>query len=58
VTLAVAGTGKVSSASVRLPAPAPALGRCLEQEAIRLRFPRHADQEVGFAFPLVYRKGQ
>jgi serine/threonine-protein kinase len=59
VELTVASTGQVSSASARLPTfKAPALGRCLEEEALRLRFPRHADHEIRFAFPLVYRKGQ
>jgi serine/threonine protein kinase len=59
VELTVASTGQVSSASARLPTfKAPALGRCLEEEALRLRFPRHADREIRFAFPLVYRKGQ
>jgi serine/threonine-protein kinase len=59
VELVVTSSGKVSSASASLPAvSAPALGRCLELEALRLRFPRHPDREIRFSFPLVYRKGQ
>jgi hypothetical protein len=59
VELAVASSGKVSLAKARLPGiTSPALARCLEEEGQRLRFPRHPDREIRFAFPLVYRKGQ
>jgi serine/threonine protein kinase len=58
IELAVAASGKVSSATATLPGFTSApLSRCLEQEARRLRFPRHPEQEVRFALPLAYRRG-
>src|SRR5204863_8723619 len=58
VEVAVASSGKVSSARANLPGPRPnAPATCLETEAYRLRFPRHPDKELRFAFPLVYRRG-
>jgi hypothetical protein len=58
VELSVASSGKVTSAAARVPLATPALARCLEEEALALRFPRHPDRELRFSFPLVYRKGQ
>jgi hypothetical protein len=59
VELAVSGSGLVASARAVLPGiSSPALARCLEAEAQRLRFPRHSDGEVRFGVPLMYRKGK
>ncbi|HEY0708883.1 MAG TPA: protein kinase [Polyangia bacterium] len=59
IEIAVAATGRVSATKVSaLPASAVGLTACLEETARQLRFPRHADQEVRFAFPLVYRRGE
>jgi serine/threonine protein kinase len=59
VELAVSGSGVVSSARAVLPGiSSPALARCLEAEAERLKFPRHSDGEVRFGVPLMYRKGK
>jgi hypothetical protein len=58
VELSVGSTGKVASASAHLPGfTSAALTRCLTEEAEKLRFPKHSDKEIRFAFPLVYRKG-
>jgi serine/threonine protein kinase len=58
IHLAVAASGKVASARASLPGfSSAALAGCLEQEAERMRFPRHPDKEIRFTFPLVYRKG-
>ena len=58
VELVVASSGKVSAARSDLAGPRPnPLATCLENEAEGLRFPRHPDKEVRFAFPLAYRKG-
>lgn len=56
IEIAVASNGRISSSRVILPgfSSAPLAG-CLESEAERLRFPRHPDREIRFAFPLVYR---
>jgi serine/threonine protein kinase len=56
VEVAVASSGRISSTRVVLPgfSSAPLAG-CLEAQAERLRFPRHPDREIRFAFPLVYR---
>ena len=57
--LAVVSSGRVSRAQVVRPAiAATALAACLEAEARRVRFPRHAEQEIRFAVPLSYRRGQ
>jgi hypothetical protein len=57
VELAVAASGVVATAHASIPgAPAPDLAACLEREVRRLRFPRHRDREVRFAFPLVYKR--
>jgi hypothetical protein len=57
VELAVAASGVVATAHASIPgAPAPDLAACLEREVRRLRFPRHRDSEVRFAFPLVYQR--
>ena len=59
IELAVAGNGSVSSVAVALPGSSAAgLSGCLKQRALRLRFPRHPDQQIRFAFPLVYRRGE
>jgi serine/threonine protein kinase len=59
VELSVGSTGKVASASAHLPGfSSAALTRCLTDEAEKLRFPKHSDKEIRFAFPLVYRKGK
>jgi hypothetical protein len=59
IELAVAGNGSVSSVQVALPGSSAAgLSGCLKQQALRLRFPRHPDQQIRFAFPLVYRRGE
>jgi serine/threonine-protein kinase len=58
IELGVAGTGMVTSAGVHLPGfSSAALASCLEDEALRMRFPPHADHEIRFAFPLLYRRG-
>jgi serine/threonine protein kinase len=57
--LAVAASGKVATARAILPGrSSPSLTACLEGEALRIRFPRHAEQEVRFALPLGYRRGE
>ncbi len=59
IELSVAGTGMVTSAGVHLPGfSSAALASCLEDEALRMRFPAHTDREVRFAFPLLYRRGK
>jgi serine/threonine-protein kinase len=55
--LTVAGSGKVLAARTSLEGGSE-LARCLEAEGRRLRFPRHADEELRFTFPLVYRRGE
>jgi len=56
VEVAVTAAGRVSFAKAELPAAAGDLARCLEQQSRRLRFPRHPDKQLRFAFPLIYRK--
>jgi serine/threonine protein kinase len=59
IEIAVLASGRVTATKVSsLPASADRLTACLEQTARQLRFPRHADQEVRFAFPLLYRRGE
>jgi serine/threonine-protein kinase len=59
IEIAVNSSGAVSAARADFQKfEAPALAGCLEREARRLRFPRHPDREVRFAFPLVYRRGK
>jgi hypothetical protein len=56
--ITLAASGKVTAAHVAMPGiDSRELALCLEDVARRLRFPRHADRELRFAFPLVYRKG-
>ncbi|HEY0712072.1 MAG TPA: AgmX/PglI C-terminal domain-containing protein, partial [Polyangia bacterium] len=59
IEIAVQGNGRVTATKVSaLPENAVGLIGCLEQSAQQLRFPRHTDQEVRFAFPLLYRRGE
>jgi serine/threonine protein kinase len=57
--LTVDGNGKVSEARAQLPnRTSRSLAACLEEEARRIRFPRHAEKEIRFALPLGYRRGE
>jgi serine/threonine-protein kinase len=59
IEVTVVSTGKVSAARALMPQiKSSGLGACLANEATNLRFPRHADKELSFRFPLRYeRKG-
>jgi hypothetical protein len=56
IEVTVASTGKVTAARATGVSSA-GLAACLTSEATGLRFPRHADTELSFKFPLVYKKG-
>jgi serine/threonine protein kinase len=58
MNVTVASTGKVSAATAAMPEIRSAgLAACLSSEATRLKFPRHADKQISFSFPLQYKKG-
>jgi hypothetical protein len=57
IEVTVASSGRVSAARALMPEIHSAgLGSCLATEATRLRFPRHADKQISFRFPLVYQR--
>jgi serine/threonine protein kinase len=59
IEVTVASSGKVSAARATMPeVRSSGLAACLTNEATNLRFPRHADKELTFKFPLVFKKGQ
>ncbi|GHG93669.1 hypothetical protein GCM10012319_56220 [Comamonas sp. KCTC 72670] len=57
VQLTIAGSGKVR-AGTRGPLASSGVGRCLETQAERLRFPAHRDQEVTVVMPFTWRVTQ
>jgi serine/threonine-protein kinase len=57
VQLTIASSGKVQ-AGTRGPLAASGVGRCLETQAERLRFPAHRDQEVTVVMPFSWRVTQ
>jgi serine/threonine protein kinase len=58
IEVTVVSSGKVSAARAMMPQiQSSGLAACLANEATRLRFPRHADKELTFKFPLRYKKG-
>ncbi|WP_163995841.1 protein kinase domain-containing protein [Pyxidicoccus caerfyrddinensis] len=54
VQLTIASSGKVQ-AGTRGPLASTGVGRCLEAQAERLRFPAHRDQEVTVVMPFSWR---
>ncbi|WP_225413982.1 protein kinase domain-containing protein [Stigmatella hybrida] len=54
VRLTIASSGKVK-AQTQGPLASRSVGRCLETQAERLRFPAHRDQEVNVVLPFDYR---
>ncbi|MCY1016053.1 protein kinase domain-containing protein [Pyxidicoccus sp. MSG2] len=54
VQLTIASSGKVK-AGTRGPLASTGVGRCLEAQAERLRFPAHRDQEVTVVMPFSWR---
>jgi serine/threonine-protein kinase len=54
VQLTIASSGKVK-AGTRGPLASSGVGRCLEAQAERLRFPAHRDQEVTVVMPFSWR---
>ncbi|AKQ68146.1 Tyrosine-protein kinase masK [Myxococcus hansupus] len=57
VQLTIVGSGKVR-AGTRGPLASSNVGRCLETQAERLRFPAHRDQEVTVVMPFTWRVTQ
>jgi serine/threonine protein kinase len=54
VQLSIAGSGRVK-ATTQGPLASRPVGQCLENQAERLRFPAHRDQEVNVVLPFDYR---
>jgi serine/threonine-protein kinase len=57
VQLTIASSGRVR-AGTRGPLASSGVGRCLETQAERLRFPAHRDQEVTVVMPFSWRVTQ